>query len=277
MRYRSLAECLADLEQTQQLVRIDQPVDPLLEAAAIHRPVHQARGPAIFFARVKGSPFPMVSNLFGTLERARYLFRDTLEGVRRLIELKMDPAYFFRHPMRYRTAPQTAWRTLLKRVPSGPILQGTTTIDQLPQLVSWPEDGGAFVTLPQVYTEDVRQPGIAHSNLGMYRIQLSGGDYVKNEEIGMHYQLHRGIGVHHSAAIEAGVPLRVNIFVGGPPAMNLAAVMPLPEGLSELRFAGALGGRRPPSTLPPAPPTAREPPPPSEKTPPSGRSRNSRA
>ena len=244
MRYRSLAECLADLEQTQQLVRIDQPVDPFLEAAAIHRRVHQARGPAIFFARVKGSPFPMVSNLFGTLERARYLFRDTLEGVRRLIELKMDPAHFFRHPMRYRTAPQTAWRTLLKKVHSGPILAGTTTIDQLPQLVSWPEDGGAFVTLPQVYTEDVWQPGIAHSNLGMYRIQLSGEKYVKNEEIGMHYQLHRGIGVHHSAAIEAGVPLRVNIFVGGPPAMNLAAVMPLPEGLSELRFAGALGGRR---------------------------------
>ncbi|MEC8336965.1 MAG: UbiD family decarboxylase [Planctomycetota bacterium] len=244
MVYRSLKECIVDLETTDQLVRIEQEVDPYLEAAEIHRRVHQAGGPAILYARVKGSPFPMVSNLFGTLERARYIFRDTLHRVQRLIELKIDPAHFFRQPFRYASAPRTAWHTLLKRVRSGPVLEGTTTIGQLPQLVSWPEDGGAFVTLPQVYTEDVQNPGIAHSNLGMYRIQLSGGSYVQDEEIGMHYQLHRGIGVHHRAAIEAGEPLRVNIFVGGPPAMNLAAVMPLPEGLSELRFSGALNGRR---------------------------------
>jgi 4-hydroxy-3-polyprenylbenzoate decarboxylase len=244
MVYRSLTECVADLETAGQLVRIDQEVDPYLEAAEIHRRVYQAGGPAVFYARVKNSPFPMVSNLFGTLERARYLFRHTLQGVQRLIELKIDPSHLLRHPGRYLSTPRTAWRTLLKPVRSGPVLQETTTIEQLPQLVSWPDDGGAFVTLPQVYTEDAQNPGIAHSNLGMYRIQLSGEHYVKNEEIGMHYQLHRGIGVHHSSAIEAGVPLKVNIFVGGPPAMNLAAVMPLPEGLSELRFAGALGGRR---------------------------------
>ena len=244
MVYRSLKECVADLETSGQLVRIDQEVDPYLEAAEIHRRVHQAGGPAVFYARVKGSPFPMVSNLFGTLQRARYIFRDTLQSVQRLIELKLDPAHLFRQPGRYWSTPRTAWHTLLKPVRSGPILEGTTKIEQLPQLVSWPDDGGAFVTLPQVYTEDVQNPGIAHSNLGMYRIQLSGGKYLKNEEIGMHYQLHRGIGVHHSSAIEAGVPLKVNIFVGGPPAMNMAAVMPLPEGLSELRFAGALNGQR---------------------------------
>jgi 4-hydroxy-3-polyprenylbenzoate decarboxylase len=78
----------------------------------------------------------------------------------------------------------------------------------------------------------------------MYRIQLSGGDYIPNGEVGLHYQIHRSIGVHHAAAIEAGQPFRVNVFVGGPPAMMLAAVMPLPEGMSELTFAGALGGRR---------------------------------
>ena len=244
MVYRSLKECVADLETSGQLVRIDQEVDPYLEAAEIHRRVHQAGGPAVFYARVKGSPFPMVSNLFGTLQRARYIFRDTLQSVQRLIELKLDPSHLFRQPGRYWSTPRTAWHTLLKPVRSGPILEGTTKIEQLPQLVSWPDDGGAFVTLPQVYTEDVQNPGIAHSNLGMYRIQLSGGKYLKNEEIGMHYQLHRGIGVHHSSAIEAGVPLKVNIFVGGPPAMNMAAVMPLPEGLSELRFAGALNGQR---------------------------------
>lgn len=105
-------------------------------------------------------------------------------------------------------------------------------------------DGGAFVTLPQVYTEDADQPGIAHSNLGMYRIQLNGNEYVLNEEVGLHYQIHRGIGVHQSKANNKGIPLKVSVFIGGPPAHSVAAVMPLPEGMSELMFAGVLGGRR---------------------------------
>ena len=108
----------------------------------------------------------------------------------------------------------------------------------------WPDDGGAFVTLPQVYTEDVDRPGWRHSNLGMYRVQLSGNEYRPDPEVGLHYQIHRGIGVHHAKALARGVPFRVNIIVGGPPALTLAAVMPLPEGMPELAFAGALGGRR---------------------------------
>ena len=98
--------------------------------------------------------------------------------------------------------------------------------------------------MPQVYTEDPDRPGLAQSNLGMYRVQLSGNEYEPNREVGLHYQIHRGIGVHHAAAIRRGEPLRVNVFVGGPPALTVAAVMPLPEGLPELAFAGALGGRR---------------------------------
>jgi 4-hydroxy-3-polyprenylbenzoate decarboxylase len=98
--------------------------------------------------------------------------------------------------------------------------------------------------LPQVYTEDARQPGWRRSNLGMYRVQLSGGQYESDREIGLHYQIHRSIGVHHAAALELGQPFRANIFVGGPPAMMLAAVLPLPEGMTELSFAGALGRRR---------------------------------
>src|SRR5262249_53730026 len=98
-------------------------------------------------------------------------------------------------------------------------------------------------------------PGTARSNLGMYRLQLAGNEYEPYVEAGLHYQIHRGIGVHHAAAIERSKSLRVNVFVGGPPAMTLAAVMPLPEGLPELAFAGALGGRRlalvsPPGGLP---------------------------
>lgn len=240
----SLRRFLLDLEKAGHVVRLEEEIDPGLEAAEIQRRVYQAGGPAVYFAQVKGCRFPMASNLFGTLERARYLFRHTYERVRRAIELKIDPIAFFRRPARYLSAPLTAWRMQPKRVSRGPILAENIRIHDLPQLVSWPQDGGAFITLPQVYSEDVSQPGMTKSNLGMYRVQLSGGFYQPNEEIGLHYQIHRGIGVHHAAAIAAGKPLRVNIFVGGHPAMTLAAVMPLPEGMSELTFAGALAGHR---------------------------------
>jgi 4-hydroxy-3-polyprenylbenzoate decarboxylase len=95
-----------------------------------------------------------------------------------------------------------------------------------------------------VYTEDIEQPGIMKANLGMYRIQLTGNEYTTDQEIGLHYQLHRGIGVHQTKANKKGLPLKVSCFVGGPPAHTVAAVMPLPEGLSEMTFAGVLGGRR---------------------------------
>lgn len=243
MGYRNLQECLDDLARTRQLVRIEEEVDPYLEAAEIHRRVYQAGGPAVYYARVKGSRFPMVSNLFGTPERTRFLFRDALDAVRHLVELKSDPGAFWRNPWRYRDVARSLWSMLPRQVNDGPILARQTTIAQLPQMQSWPEDGGAFITLPQVYTEDADQPGLMRSNLGMYRVQLSGGRYQPNREIGLHYQIHRSIGVHHAAAIRKGVPFRVNIFVGGAPAMTLAAVMPLPEGLSELTFAGALSRR----------------------------------
>jgi 4-hydroxy-3-polyprenylbenzoate decarboxylase len=244
MGYRSLQECLADLERTRQLVRVEQEIDPHLEAAEVHRRVYEARGPALLFSRVKGCRFPMASNLFGTIERTRFLFRDTLQAVRHLVELKIDPPSFFRRPWRYHDVPRTLWHLRPKFVRGGPVLAHQTTVSQLPQLQCWPRDGGAFVTLPQVYTEDADRPGWRHSNLGMYRVQLGGNEYQRDRQVGLHYQIHRGIGVHHAAARRRGVPFRVNVFVGGPPAMTLAAVMPLPEGMPELTFAGALGGRR---------------------------------
>ncbi len=244
MGYRTLKACTDDLLATGRMIRIDEPVDPHLEAAEIQRRVFAAGGPAIYYANVTGCRFPMVSNLFGTMERVRYLFRDTLDAVAQLVRIKADPATVAKHPLKTLRAGPTAFHMLPRKVRRGPILEHTTTIDQLPQLKSWPDDGGAFITLPQVYTEHPDTPGVAKSNLGMYRVQLSGGEYQPNAEIGMHYQIHRGIGVHHAAAIRRGEKLRANIFVGGPPAMSVAAVMPLPEGLPELQFAGALGGRR---------------------------------
>jgi 4-hydroxy-3-polyprenylbenzoate decarboxylase len=244
MGYRNLQSCLRDLQATGRLVRIEEEVDPRLEAAEIHRRVFRAGGPAIYFARVKGCRFPMVSNLFGTMERTRYIFRDTLDTVRKLVAAQGDPAAVLRRPLHNAGLARGLWHMVPKRVSRGPVLAATASIGELPQLQSWPDDGGAFITLPQVYTEDPCRPGLRHSNLGMYRVQLSGGRYRANQEVGLHYQIHRGIGVHHAAAIRRGEPLRVNIFVGGAPAMNVAAVMPLPEGMSELSFAGVLAGHR---------------------------------
>lgn len=243
MGHRNLTETVADLERARQLVRVGTEIDPRLEAAEIHRRVYAAGGPALLFERVKGTAFPMVSNLFGTLDRAKFLFRDALEGVRKLVELKTDPANLMKRPWRYWNVPLLAWKLLPKFVRSGPILKHATTTAALPQLKCWPRDGGAFVTLPQVYTEDPNKPGWMKSNLGMYRVQFSGNEYAPNE-VGLHYQIHRGIGVHHAAAARRGERLRVNVIVGGPPALAVAAVMPLPEGLPELAFAAALGGRR---------------------------------
>lgn len=244
MRYRSMLHCVEDLEKNGHLVRIREKVDPDLEMAEIHRRVYQAGGPALFYENVRGSAFPAVSNLFGTLERSRYIFRSTLKWVRRLIEIKADPPAFLKAPWKAAGIASIGLNIPPRRVLSGPVLKHTTSIARLPQIRCWPDDGGAFILLPQVYTEDPLGPGILKSNLGMYRIQMSGNRYDPDREIGLHYQIRRDIGIHHTHAIESGETLRVSVFVGGPPAHTFAAVMPLPEGLPEVAFAGGLAGRR---------------------------------
>lgn len=244
MGYRNLQECVKELERAGKLIRIDCEVDPDLEAGAIQRRVYQAEGAALLFSNVKGCGFPMLGNLFGTVERTRFIFRDTLADIERLVAMKVNPLSLLKDPFGSLGLPRALLHLLPRKVGRGPILAFRTTIDRLPQLKSWPDDGGAFVTLPQVYSESAARPGFRRSNLGMYRIQLSGNSYRPNEEVGIHYQIHRGIGVHHAEAIERNAPFRVNIFVGGPPALTIAAVMPLPEGMPELSFAGLLAGRR---------------------------------
>lgn len=244
MGYRNLQSAVGELERNGQLVRVSAEVDPHLEVAAIHRRVYAAGGPALLFERPHGCRFPLLSNLFGTSQRTHYLFRDTLDAVRRLVELKVDPTAFLKSPWQYRQAPKAAWTMRPKLVKSGPVLDVSARLSDLPQVVSWPNDGGPFVTLPQVYSEDSDAPGVMKSNLGMYRVQIAGNEYERDAEVGLHYQIHRSIGVHHAKALRKGEPFRVNIFVGGAPAMTLAAVMPLPEGLSELMFGGALVGHR---------------------------------
>jgi 4-hydroxy-3-polyprenylbenzoate decarboxylase len=245
MSYVSLEECLLDLEKNGHLVRIKEEVDPYLEIAALHLRVHEAGGPALLFENVKGSRFRAASNIFGTIDRSKFIFRKTLGMVQQLIALKNDPIKALRHPLaNIKTGLAAAKAFPLKNPLQKPVLYEEISISDLPLIHHWPMDGGAFVTLPQVYTEDIDQPGIMKSNLGMYRIQLNGNDYGTDKEIGLHYQLHRGIGVHQGKANAKGQPLKVSCFVGGPPSHAVSAVMPLPEGISEMTFAGILGGRR---------------------------------
>lgn len=245
MPYHSLEECLLDLEKHGHLARVTEEIDPYLEMAALHLRVHEMGGPALLFEKVKGSRFRAASNIFGTIDRSKFIFRDTLQRVQQLIELKNDPVKALRRPLANLKTGLAAAKAFPKKDPfHKPVLYEEISITDLPLIQHWPMDGGAFVTLPQVYTEDIDQPGIMKANLGMYRIQLTGNAYEANKEIGLHYQLHRGIGVHQSKANAKGQPLKVSCFVGGPPSHSVSAVMPLPEGISEMTFAGVLGGRR---------------------------------
>lgn len=244
MAYKSLRECIDDLERNGHLVRITEEVDPNLEMATIHLKIHEAGGKAILFEKVKGSRFQAVSNLFGTVERSKFMFRDKFETMQELVKLRNNPMAALKKPFSYISTGLAGLKALPKKGSFSSAGFKEIKISDLPLIKHWPMDGGAFVTLPQVYSEDIDKPGVMASNLGMYRIQLNGNNYITDKEIGLHYQLHRGIGVHQSKTNKKGLPLKVSIFVGGPPSHTLAAVMPLPEGISELTFAGALGGRR---------------------------------
>ncbi len=240
MGYSSLNKCIVDLEKHGHLIRITEEVDPNLEMAAIHMRVFENNGPAILFENIKGCNYKAVSNLFGSVERSRFIFRDSLETVKRLVQLKGDPSLIFKHP-------SWIFSALNGGIDAIPHKRKTEfeeiSLSELPQIKCWEDDGGPFVTLPQVYSEDVDKPGILNSNLGMYRIQLAGNEYEKDQEIGLHYQLHRGIGVHQTKCNELGIPMKVAVFIGGPPSHSFAAVMPLPEGLPEVSFAGVLGAK----------------------------------
>ncbi len=245
MGYKSLLDCIKDLERIGQLQRITKEVDPNLEMADIHLETFSRKGPALLFENVKGSPFPAVSNIYGTKERTEYIFRKEIPKMKKIMAVKGNPMAALKHPFQNANVLFTALKALPKKsFFKPPILHSKTSIDQLPQIVSWPEDGGAFITLPQVMTLPPGSKNPMHANIGMYRIQLSGNDYIPNKEIGLHYQLHRGIGVHHSLYNESEERFKVSIFVGGPPSHTFSAIMPLPEGLSEMTFAGMLNSRR---------------------------------
>ncbi|OGQ89250.1 MAG: 3-octaprenyl-4-hydroxybenzoate carboxy-lyase [Desulfobacula sp. RIFOXYA12_FULL_46_16] len=243
MKFQNLGQCLSFLESEKELIKIREPVDPYLEMAEITRRVFEVRGPALLFLNVRNCRFPAVSNIFGTYERTLKIFEPELQSVKALVDLRSDPGLCCRQPKKILSALSSLGHAFPLKSLHPKVMENTCGIQDLPMIQCWPGDGGAFILLPQVFSRDPGHDSILRSNLGMYRVQISGNDYLPGREIGLHYQLHRGIGDHHKKALENQEALKVSIFIGGPPAHTLAAIMPLPEGVPEIAFAGALTGR----------------------------------
>ncbi len=241
MSFPDLRTFIDRLRRDDDLVTVEAPVSANLEVAEIHRRVVAAGGPALLFTNVAGSDFRLVTNLFGTARRAELAFGERpMRLVRRLVELVetlLPPT------------PSALWGArdvaldLLKvgtrRVTTGPVAEvvsSQTGLDRLPALTCWPDDGGPFITLPLVYTTHPDRRG---HNLGMYRMQVHGP-----RTTGMHWQIGKGGGFHYGVAEARGQRLPATVFLGGPPALILAAVAPLPENVPELLLASLIAGER---------------------------------
>lgn len=235
---REFVDCL---HRNKELWVLDDSVDPNLELAQIQREVCKRHGPAILFNKVKGTRFPVATNLYGSEKRLELAFGDVAKTfikelsntVMNLMPLSFDKVWKAKH-----LAIQ-GLRAGMKHRRTGPVMENSIKpidLKSLPQIKSWPEDGGAFVTLPLVYTES---PTSGKGNLGMYRIQL-----FNSTQAGMHIQIHRGGGFHYYEAEKQNQPLPVRIFIGGPPALTIASIAPLPEDIPELLFASLLMGKK---------------------------------
>jgi 4-hydroxybenzoate decarboxylase subunit C len=239
--FPDLRTFLAQLQRDNDVVFVDAPVDPVLEAAEIHRRVIAANGPALVFRNVSGADFPLVTNLFGTARRAELAFGERpLRLIKRLVHLVetiLPPT-----PAKLWGARDLGLELLkvgLKRGKGGPVTEVVTDdvrLDRLPAMTTWPEDGGPFVTLPLVFTQ--HPDGRGH-NLGMYRLHVHDA-----RTTGMHWQIGKGGGFHYQVAESRNQALPVTVFLGGPPALILSAIAPLPENLPELMLASLIAGER---------------------------------
>ncbi|MEP6924652.1 MAG: UbiD family decarboxylase [Pyrinomonadaceae bacterium] len=237
--HSNLRSFLAELRRENDLIEIEAEVDPYLELAEIHRRVIEAGGAALLFKNVKGSYFPVVTNLFGTMKRIEIGFgtrpQEFVKRAVEMVDILLPPK--IGKLWGYRDMAWTGLKLGTKQVSrsAAPILEvcdQPADLNAIPILTTWQEDGGAFVTLPLVYTES---PVSGKHNLGMYRIQRHDA-----QTTGIHWQIGKGGGFHHYEAEQLNRSLPANIFLGGPPAMILSAIAPLPEDVPELMFASLL-------------------------------------
>ncbi len=243
--HRSLRDYLKLLRREGELVEIDASVDPHLEVAEIHRRVIAAEGPALLFANPLGSRFPLVTNLFGTRRRVELAFgarpQELVARVAHLAETILPPT--LEKLWGARDVARSLMRVGMRVVSDGPVTEISTRdlrLSELPILTCWPRDGGPFITLPLVYTEHPRGAGGAgRHNLAIYRMQRH-----HDRRLGMHWQIQKGGGFHYHAAEADGDALPVTVFLGGPPALLVAALAPLPENVGELLLASLLLGER---------------------------------
>jgi UbiD family decarboxylase len=241
LSFPDLRAFLDQLRRDGDLVTVEASVDAHLEVAEIHRRVVAGGGPALLFTNVQGSDFRLATNLFGTARRAQMAFGERpLRLIRRVVELVetiMPPT-----PAKLWSARDVGFELLkvgTRRASSGPVTERVTEdvrLDRLPALTCWPDDGGPFITLPLVYTTHPDKPG---HNLGMYRMQV-----YDARTAGMHWQIGKGGGYHYAVAEGRGQKLPATVFLGGPPALILSAVAPLPENVPELMLASLIAGAR---------------------------------
>jgi UbiD family decarboxylase len=241
MRHLNIRSYLECLKREGELHVIDEAVNPRLELAEIQRRVVARQGPALLFNRVVGAEFPVVTNLFGTRRRIDLAFGEEpsrfIKRIAEAAECMMTPS--ISRLWNFRDLAMQGLKLGARTRRSGPVLERCmkpARMTALPQIQSWPEDGGAFLTLPLVYTE---HPVSGNSNIGMYRIQI-----YDDAVAGMHFQIHRGIGFHYHESEKMQQPLPANIFLGGPPALILSAIAPLPENIPEIVLASLLQGKK---------------------------------
>jgi 4-hydroxybenzoate decarboxylase subunit C len=235
--HKNLRTFVETLRRENDLVEIEAEVDPYLEIAEIHRRVIAAQGKALLFKNVKNSKYPVLTNMFGTNKRIELAFtRKPQEFVKKaveMVEVLLPPKP--KQLWHYRGMAWSALKFGTRKVKRAPVLEAAdkpANLEELPLLQLWHEDGGHFVTLPLVYTES---PVSGKHNLGMYRIQR-----YDQTSTGIHWQIGKGGGFHYFEAEKMNRALPVTIFLGGAPAMILAAIAPLPEDVPELMLASLL-------------------------------------
>ncbi|MCU1267585.1 MAG: UbiD family decarboxylase [Acidobacteria bacterium] len=239
--HRSLRTYLDVLAHEKDIVTIEAEIDPYLELAEVHRRVIEQGGPALLFTKVKGSRFPVVTNLFGTRKRIDLAFGPKPQRlVREMVQIAESllpprPAELWQHRSLAVEFLKLGTRNT-SRAPVTEVVDRPARLDELPVLTTWQEDGGPFITLPLVYTEN---PATKKHNLGIYRMQV-----YDSQSTGLHWQIQKGGGFHYNESERLGQPLPVTVFLGGPPALILAAIAPLPEDVPELVLASLLAGEK---------------------------------